>query len=655
MLDAKKYLGEMLSERYLIKREIGRGASSIVFYAEDMLTSDENGRPIPVAIKLIDKDAGEYKLLDKSFETEIRAVVNMPTNPHVVDIHDVSFEGREHYIVMEYVKGKTLRDMITEKEGKPFSAKEIVSISLQILQALRNAHESGIVHRDIKPQNILVQSSEEAGLLEVPGGKDMPYIKLADFGIALLPDDDLMKMKNKGVGTVHYVSPEQASGGHIDHRSDLYSLGVVMYEMATSHVPFDAKSATGIIQMHRLDEPFHVRNVNKEIPLKLDQIIFCAMQKNPADRFRDAAAMEKRLKEVLRELSDETEERKPHVGGTFVEKQAVVIEGESWNGVKRKVKSKAKKSPSGKKVMKVLVPTLCAVLAVGLIAFGVLFMLGKGGVSMVKVPGLVGSTYAESNAYPDGISVRVVKESSETVPAGVVIRQSPGAGALISVEKGGTVELTLYVSTGYEVAEFFVPEVARTSESVLREYLAGAYRDADDVYSLLKIVRVEEALERDDSLPTGYVLGLYTDTGIELDMDGDEIRTKTVTNVIVKVNPSKSVVFEIPEIYRFSGEAAKSYVEETYPFFTVTVEEEIVMLEVVYQELDGVMIPEYRNADDIPSYCFKDGILRKNGYVVKALLAGDEMLSLDGSPYEVTEEGVRLVLVCVRYNEVPYQ
>lgn len=653
MLDAKKYLGEMLSERYLIKREIGRGASSIVFYAEDMLTPGEDGKPVPVAIKMLDKDAGEYKLNSRSFETEIRAVVNMPTSPHVVDIHDVSLKDDEHYIVMEYVKGKTLRDMIAEKNGAPFSAKEIVSVSLQILQALRNAHEAGVVHRDIKPQNILVQSSAEAGSVEIPGGKDMPYIKLADFGIALLPDDDLMKMKDKGVGTVHYVSPEQASGGQIDHRSDLYSLGVVMYEMATAHVPFDAKSATGIIQMHRLDEPVHVRAANKHIPLKLDQIIYSAMQKNPAARFRDAATMEKRLKEVLHDLSPTEGESY----NTTVERRAVVVEGDSWRGAKEP-RVKEKKSAKERKPFRMprfLVPTLCAVLAVGLIVTGCVFLFKGDGVREVKVPSLVGSTYAETNAYPDGITVKVLMESHEEAPAGVIFQQSPGGGALISVGKDGSVEVTLHVSTGPAMTDFSVPTSARDSVNTLKEYLSTVYRDETNQFSILHVLRVEEAADTDPSLPVGYVMALRTADGAELDMAGDKVRTKAITELVVTVNPAPVVTFEIPEDYRVSAFSAESYVEDQYPFFAVSTVTETVNVKVVSKEVEGEKLLEIINAEEISDYLDRSKNLynKGKGAVIKAVLGDGTELSLDGCSYTVMGNNVPLTLVFVRYNLVP--
>ncbi len=307
MLDANNYIGKMLEERYRLVRVIGRSASSLVFYAEDMMTPREDGTAHPVAIKVLDRDSGEYKLNSKSFHSEIRALASIPTNPHMVAVEDISFDEDEHFIVMEYVSGKTLGEYLKERGGT-LPPKEIVSISLQLLQALRLAHEVGVIHRDVKPQNILVERADAVGKqVDIPGGADMPFVKLADFGIALLPDEDLLAMGEKDASTVYYVSPEQASGGVIDERSDLYSLGVVMYELATGKVPFDAESVAGVISKHQTEMPVHVRGVNGEIPAELDEVIFTALQKNPALRYRDAATMEKRLKEILKAMMPDRE------------------------------------------------------------------------------------------------------------------------------------------------------------------------------------------------------------------------------------------------------------------------------------------------------------------------------------------------------------
>ena len=650
MLDAKKYLGEMLAERYLIKREIGRGASSLVFYAEDMMTSDENGRPVVVAIKMTEREAGDAPL-DKSFEKELHDVVNMPTNPHVVDIHDVSYAGREQYVVMEYVKGKTLRELIAERGGKPFSAREILSVSLQILQALRNAHDVGVIHRAVKPQNILVQSAEEAGDLEIPGGRDMPFIKLSDFGIALLPGDDLLK--GKSAGTVHYVSPEQASGGAVDRRSDLYSLGVVMYEMATGRVPFDAKSAAGIMQMHRFDEPSRVRSLNPEIPLLLDQIIYAAMQKNPADRFRDAAAMERVLKEALAELSGNASSS---VSAATVARRAVVIEGDSRKDAVKNAKKKTRNTrPPIRK--RTLVSILCVVLVVGLLGAAFPFVLNKVSVTEMTVRNYVGKLYNENSAYDEGISVKVVKESNETIAAGTIIRQSPGGGVKVAVKKGETLELTLYVSTGPAMATFSVPESARASVSALREYLNSTYLDATGQYPNVGILDHEPLDTRDHSLPTGYVMEIYErkadGTEVKLNMDGDEVRANGYTNLVVKTNPEGTLV--MPSEVKKTPAAAKTYLEEQFgSLFAVTIEQRAPVGVRFQQSSEGPMVVP--NQTDLSEYqqngLFFGDVEYTGEQVVFALLSDGTKLTLDGDAFDVYGENVPLTLVVVTYYPI---
>lgn len=656
MLDAKKYLGEMLAERYLVKKEIGRGASSLVFYAEDMMTSDENGRPVPVAIKMTERDASDSHLLDRSFERELHDVVNMPTNPHVVDIFDVSYKGREQYVVMEYVKGRTLRELIAEKGGKPFTAKEIVSVSLQILQALRNAHEAGVTHRAVKPQNVLVQSAEEAGDLEIPGGREMPFIKLSDFGIALLPGDDLLK--GKSVGTVHYVSPEQASGGAVDDRSDLYSLGVLMYEMATGRVPFDAKSAAGIMQMHRFDEPHHVRTLNADIPLSLDGIIYTAMQKNPADRFRDAATMERLLKEVLDELLGKTTTAATAYGGA-VARQAVVIEGDSRKDLVKNAKKPKKSSRRVRPVFskKILVSALCALLAVGLLTTGIVWLIVREPVTNITMRDYKGTIYSESNVYDEGVTVEVVKESSETIPAGTVIRQSPPGGVLVSVKKGETYTLTLYVSTGPAMTEFVVPESVRNSVSALTDYLGEAYVDATGMYSKVRISRTEELPTRDHSLPTGYVMEIYEKkadgTEVKLNMDGDTIRENGYTNLVVKTNPAGKLALS-SELLK-NPLAAKNYLEEEFgSLFAVMIDDSREPVGVLFQqtELGPVVVP---NQSDLSEYQQNGkffGDVEYGGEQVAFILLDGTKLRPEDASFDVYGENVPLTLVVVTYYSI---
>ncbi len=561
MIDAAQYVGRVLDEQYRIKKVIGSGASSVVFYAEDLLMKLDDGSPMPVALKILDKDSGEYKLNSKSFETETRAVVGIPVNSHTVAVQDVRHDRAMdiHFIVMEYVKGKTLRHFMNEHGA--FNAREIVSLALQVLSALRNAHNAGVVHRDVKPQNILVQDSvtpEEAA--ELPGGNKMPYIKLADFGIALLPDEDLFAMTNRGVGTVHYISPEQAGGYEVDARSDLYSLGVVMYELATGRVPFDAESATAVITQHQTAAPTHVRNFNPNIPLSLDQIIFTAMQKDPRRRYKDAASMEKKLMGVLRELDGEAPIEEP-VSVKMPIPTPKPYTPKTPKAPKAPKAPKEKKSfhiPKGAWISGIVVAVLAVLTVLGVLLFPTI-KSAFGGSTTVTVPKLVGTLYDENATYADGITVKVLGyESSYDVKEGYIISQDRGVGLTVK----GEVTIGIVVSTGVPKIDFSIPAQYRTDYMTAKEYLAETYGDK------LKVLYADAvAYDAAKGLKGSVIAARYADgSGVEIPVEegkGGKI-PDTTTSVILVLNGQREISLDLPAEYRTSYEIAKTYLETTY-------------------------------------------------------------------------------------------
>ena len=266
----KDYIGTVLDERYLIDGLIGVGGMAIVFEARD--TFINNNR---VAIKMLKNDVASDDIMVKRFKNESKAE-SMLKHRNIVDIHDVSVKGKEKYIVMEYVEGITLKNYLKGKDG-PLSLDEITCYTRQILKALCVAHESGIIHRDIKPQNIMVLQN---GL-----------IKVMDFGIAKLPNAETVTVTDKAIGTVYYMSPEQASGKRIDARSDIYSLGAMLYELATGELPFTGDTPLSVVLKQINEDPVPPREINRDIPVGLEQIILCAMSKKPQDRFQSAEVM----------------------------------------------------------------------------------------------------------------------------------------------------------------------------------------------------------------------------------------------------------------------------------------------------------------------------------------------------------------------------
>ena len=258
--------GTTVAGHYTITGLLGSGGSAGVYRARDTVMNRT------VAIKILSEEAGGTAL--RNFMTEARAAAVL-SHPNIVNVYDVLDLSGEKYIIMEYVCGITLREYL-DHHGH-LSVKESVNCAHQVLHALHAAHSRGIIHRDIKPGNILITTDGR--------------IKVTDFGIARLPDGDSFLMPDRTVGTVHYVSPEQAGGGAVDERSDLYSLGVVLYEMLTGRRPFVAERPADVAMMQISARPEPPSYRNPHVPLALEKIVLCAMEKDPASRFDSAAEM----------------------------------------------------------------------------------------------------------------------------------------------------------------------------------------------------------------------------------------------------------------------------------------------------------------------------------------------------------------------------
>ena len=265
-----KFEGEILDDRYVLEKLIGIGGMAVVFKARDTFVNNNT-----VAIKMLKSDVACDETMVKRFKNESRAET-MLNHPNIVAVHEVSVKGAIKYMVMEYVSGITLKKYLKAK-GEPLSFEEIMSYTIQTLKALKTAHEFGIIHRDIKPQNVMVLQN---GL-----------VKVMDFGIAKLPNAETVTMTDKAIGTVYYMSPEQAGGKPIDCRSDIYSLGAMLYELATGQLTFKGESPVSVALKQVKENPVAPRRIDSSIPIGLEQIILCAMSKKPADRFQSAESM----------------------------------------------------------------------------------------------------------------------------------------------------------------------------------------------------------------------------------------------------------------------------------------------------------------------------------------------------------------------------
>lgn len=272
-----KYTGKRLDGRYEIHEIIGVGGMAVVYRAYD--TIDDR----TVAIKILkDEFSGNEEFL-RRFRNESKAIAVL-SHPNIVKVYDVSFGDRIQYIVEEYIDGITLKEYLDQQ--KVIKWKEAIHFTVQILRALQHAHSKGIVHRDIKPQNIMLLQDGT--------------IKVTDFGIARFSHTDTRTMSEKAIGSVHYIAPEQARGDLTDEKTDIYSVGVMLYEMLTGRLPFEADNAVSVAIMQLQTDPTPPREINPSIPGGLEEITLKAMQKDPACRYQSASEMLHDIEEFRR-------------------------------------------------------------------------------------------------------------------------------------------------------------------------------------------------------------------------------------------------------------------------------------------------------------------------------------------------------------------
>lgn len=408
----QNYIGLVLDNRYRLKRLVGIGGMAMVFEADDLL------KKATVAVKILKEEFAADEVSVQRFINESKAVL-MLSHPNIVKIFDVSVKGEYKYIVMEYIDGITLKAYMQRKGT--LSVKETIAYSIQILRALEHAHLGGVVHRDIKPQNIMLLRSGQ--------------IKVTDFGIAKLPDAKTLTATDKAIGTVYYISPEQAAGEKgIDRRTDLYSVGVLMYEMITGKLPFDGENPVSIALKQISEEPRPPRELNPDIPEGLEQIILFAMEKDKDKRFQTATQMIDLLKRV-----------RENPGVVFKQKNTP---------------KKASGGQGGKSSMlPIIMGVASAFLLVALIsAFTVVHDIFFGdtanNTATIEVEQFVGRAYDDAlqkELDKSSYRVKVDYAYSADTESGIVIAQTPKAGESRKGIKGQKfADLTLTVSRGEE-------------------------------------------------------------------------------------------------------------------------------------------------------------------------------------------------------------
>ncbi len=487
--------GKLLGNRYEIIEKIGNGGMATVYKATDKVLKRN------VAVKILRDEFTTDDEFIKRFEVEAQSAARL-THPNIVSIYDVGVDGNLYYIVMELIQGKTLKEIIIKEKG-PLPWKWSINVSIQIASALEMAHRNNIIHRDIKPHNIIITEDGVA--------------KVTDFGIAKAVSNSTITAFGTTIGSVHYFSPEHARGGFTDAKSDLYSLGVVMYEMVTGRVPFDADTPVSVALKHMQEEPVEPIELNPNLPIAVNKIIMRALQKDTTLRYQTASEMLVDLKKSLKDPE-----------GDFVEEleydptaKTQVIDTNAYRDNKQTKNSSGKKD--GK--FKTFVKTHKGLsIFIGLL---LLFVLSLGGTMLVlnltnppevAMPNVVGLSKEEAQKEIENVKLKFEIEKEEynkDVPEGFIISQDPTYMEKFNkVKQGSTVKVV--VSKGEEKTT--VPKVV----GMEKDKAVKALEDAK-----LKVEIVEESSKK---VQEGYVISQETSPDTEA-FAGDTIKIHVSTGV----------------------------------------------------------------------------------------------------------------------------
>lgn len=452
-------IGTLLSNRYELLEKIGEGGMGIVYKARCTLLNRF------VAVKILKSELNNYDNFITRFKREAHSIASL-SHPNIVNIYDVGSEDNINFIVMEYINGKTLKQMI--KESVRFTPLKALDIALQIAKALECAHKNNIIHRDIKPDNILITDNNIA--------------KLTDFGIAKVTDSITITTPNKIIGSIHYLSPEQAKGTLVDLRTDIYSLGVVMYEMVTGQVPYNAEIPISIAVMHIQEPIIPPKEIITDIPENMNQVILKSLEKEPSNRFQIAKELADILNAIKENPNLEVNFNKLIDTTVLMERNTVLSDTEIdptfiRTQVLNRKTSITKKDSETLSINKSIINNKKIILAVGLIISAIIIGVSweysskrsstatetptaESIVPIVSitspnnekklVPSLMGNTQdvAKNIIINNGFLLgNITNEYNDTVPNGLIVSQSPAADTYYET----TGKIDLVISQGQKV------------------------------------------------------------------------------------------------------------------------------------------------------------------------------------------------------------
>ena len=499
--------GRLLGNRYEIIEKIGSGGMATVYKAKCHVLNRY------VAIKILRDEFTTDEEFIKRFEVEAQSAASI-THPNIVSVYDVGVDGNLYYIVMELIKGKTLKEIIVEEKG-PLPWKWSVNIAIQIASALEVAHRNHIIHRDIKPHNIIITEDGVA--------------KVTDFGIAKAVSNSTITAFGTTIGSVHYFSPEHARGGFTDEKSDLYSLGVVMYEMLTGKVPFDADTPVSVALKHMQEEPIPAKNINPNIPSAVNDVIMKALKKDSTLRYQSATEMLIDLKRALKDPNGDFVDNKEY-SRDFPTQRISTINDEETPRNANKNKKKQNKFVMFVKKHKVFSTIM------GLIILFIISISATIGISNatrpkeVQIPNLVGMTADEAKALLDKEKIKYVEDSQEyntEYEAGKIISQNPPYVENRKIKQN--TEIKVVISLGTETTK--VPKLKGLTK-----------QEAEEAAKEAKI-KLEFAEETSKTVEAGVIIKQDIDEGKEVNA-GDTVKVSISTGTGIKQVVVSSVLYK---------------------------------------------------------------------------------------------------------------
>lgn len=488
--------GKVLGNRYEIIEKVGNGGMATVYKAEDKVLKRN------VAVKILRDEFTTDEEFIKRFEIEAQSAARL-VHPNIVSIFDVGVEENLYYIVMELIQGKTLKEIIIEERG-PLPWKWSVNVAIQIASALEMAHKNNIIHRDIKPHNIIIT---EDGIA-----------KVTDFGIAKAVSNSTITAFGTTIGSVHYFSPEHARGGFTDAKSDLYSLGVVMYEMVTGKVPFDADTPVSVALKHMQEDPEEPIELNPNLPGAVNKIIMKALKKDTTLRYQTASEMLSDLRRALKNPDGEFVDDREYDETAKTQK----INTDLYGNIEEDSKAKNKKGKKEGRFKKFIKEHKALSIVIGLVLLfalslgGTLAFLNRTNPPEVELPNLVGMSKEEAQKEAENLKLKIeIKEEefNKEVPEGFIISQDPKYIEKYNVKEGSTI--TVVVSKGQEKTK--VPNVKGKSQEEALQLLEAANLKAEIIEETSKTVKegyvISQETEPDEEVFAGDTVKIHISKG----------------------------------------------------------------------------------------------------------------------------------------------